>query len=132
MSQVEHTGKPQALEVGILGAGKGSRMQSDLPKVLHTVADRPLLEHVVNTAQQLDPLAIHVVLGHGGEQVKAALSNYDVNWVVQDRQLGTGHAVLQALPAISPHSARRFAMSWIRLIRIGPPPPSRRHGASSK
>ncbi|NQX87369.1 MAG: bifunctional UDP-N-acetylglucosamine diphosphorylase/glucosamine-1-phosphate N-acetyltransferase GlmU [Halioglobus sp.] len=79
-------------------------MQSDLPKVLHTVADRPLLEHVVNTAQQLDPLAIHVVLGHGGEQVKAALSNYDVNWVVQDRQLGTGHAVLQALPAISPHS----------------------------
>ncbi|MCB1678619.1 MAG: bifunctional UDP-N-acetylglucosamine diphosphorylase/glucosamine-1-phosphate N-acetyltransferase GlmU [Halioglobus sp.] len=92
------------LEIIILAAGQGSRMNSSLPKVLHTLAGRPLLEHVVRTALGLHPAAVHVVVGHGGEQVQQALSAYTIHWVVQERQLGTGHAVLQALPAVAPDS----------------------------
>ena len=89
------------LEIVILAAGQGTRMKSRLPKVLHRVAGTPLLEHVVRTAQGLKPAAIHVVIGHGSEEVEAALSHYPLNWVIQEQRLGTGHAVLQALPAIS-------------------------------
>ena len=92
------------LEVIILAAGQGKRMQSALPKVLHALAGRPLLEHVVSTALELEPLAVHVVIGHGSEAVAQALSGYNVNWVVQEQQLGTGHGVLQAMPAVSPQS----------------------------
>ena len=92
------------LEVVILAAGQGTRMKSNLPKVLHTVAGKPLLEHVINTALCLQPVAIHVVIGHGGEQVRTALAGYDINWVLQEEQLGTGHAVLQALPAMGADS----------------------------
>jgi bifunctional UDP-N-acetylglucosamine pyrophosphorylase/glucosamine-1-phosphate N-acetyltransferase len=92
------------LEVVILAAGQGTRMKSRLPKVLHPVAGRPLLEHVVRTAQALGPAAIHVVIGHGSEQVADALADYELDWVIQEQQLGTGHAVLQALPAIAPES----------------------------
>ena len=88
------------LEVVILAAGQGTRMKSDLPKVLHAVAGRPLLEHVVKTALELQPGALHVVTGHGSAQVQAALGAYDINWVIQEEQLGTGHAVLQALPFV--------------------------------
>ena len=88
------------LEVIILAAGRGTRMKSSLPKVLHKVAGRPLLEHVVLAAQALQPVAIHVVVGHGAPQVEAAMSGYELLWVRQQEQLGTGHAVLQALPAI--------------------------------
>ena len=86
------------VEIVILAAGQGTRMKSRLPKVLHRVAGKPLLEHVLITAQRLQPLAIHVVIGHGSEEVEAALSSYDVTWVMQEQQLGTGHAVMQALP----------------------------------
>jgi bifunctional UDP-N-acetylglucosamine pyrophosphorylase/glucosamine-1-phosphate N-acetyltransferase len=92
------------LEIVILAAGQGTRMKSRLPKVLHRVAGKPLLEHVLITAQRLQPLAIHVVIGHGSEEVEAALSSYDVTWVMQEQQLGTGHAVMQALPGIKPDS----------------------------
>ncbi|MCB1699061.1 MAG: NTP transferase domain-containing protein, partial [Halioglobus sp.] len=92
------------MEVIILAAGQGKRMQSALPKVLHSLAGRPLLEHVVSTALQLQPLAVHVVIGHGSEAVAQALSAYNVNWVIQEQQLGTGHGVLQAMPAVSPGS----------------------------
>jgi bifunctional UDP-N-acetylglucosamine pyrophosphorylase / glucosamine-1-phosphate N-acetyltransferase len=92
------------LEVVILAAGQGTRMRSRLPKVLHEVAGKPLLEHVINTAQGLNPAVIHVLIGHGSEQVEEQLSGYAVNWVVQEEQLGTGHAVMQALPAIAPDS----------------------------
>ena len=92
------------LEVVILAAGQGTRMKSDLPKVLHRVAGKPLLEHVVETAQKLGPKALHVVVGHGGEQVKEALSHHTIGWVTQEQQLGTGHAVLQAMPAVSEDS----------------------------
>ncbi|KAB7624208.1 bifunctional UDP-N-acetylglucosamine diphosphorylase/glucosamine-1-phosphate N-acetyltransferase GlmU [Alkalilimnicola sp. S0819] len=88
------------LSVVILAAGRGTRMRSDLPKVAHRLAGRPMLAHVVETAERLKPAAIHVVYGHGGERVRAALRGAPVSWVEQARQLGTGHAVNQALPAI--------------------------------
>lgn len=92
------------LEVVILAAGQGTRMKSRLPKVLHTVGGMPMLEHVIVSAQALQPVAIHVVVGHGSEQVRDALAHHTVNWVVQEQQLGTGHAVMQALPAIAADS----------------------------
>ncbi len=89
-----------SLSVVVLAAGQGTRMKSTLPKVLHCIAGRPLVEHVIIDAQELDATDIHIVFGHGGEQVQQALSSYDLNWVEQTEQLGTGHAVEQALPAI--------------------------------
>lgn len=86
-----------ALHVVVLAAGQGKRMNSALPKVLQPLADRPLLKHVVESAQALDPACIHVVYGHGGEQVQSALDYLEVNWVYQAEQLGTGHAVAQAI-----------------------------------
>ncbi|HEY5101400.1 MAG TPA: bifunctional UDP-N-acetylglucosamine diphosphorylase/glucosamine-1-phosphate N-acetyltransferase GlmU [Steroidobacteraceae bacterium] len=88
------------LSVVILAAGQGKRMKSDWPKVLQPLAGRALLKHVIDTARQLSPEAIHVVYGHGGERVREALKAENVSWVLQQRQLGTGHAVMQALPAI--------------------------------
>ncbi|MDA3922106.1 MAG: bifunctional UDP-N-acetylglucosamine diphosphorylase/glucosamine-1-phosphate N-acetyltransferase GlmU [Salinisphaera sp.] len=85
------------LHVVILAAGQGKRMNSALPKVLQPLADRPLLKHVVESAQALAPERIHVVYGHGGEQVQSALGYLDVRWVYQAEQLGTGHAVAQAI-----------------------------------
>jgi len=89
-----------SLHVVILAAGQGKRMRSALPKVLHPLAGKPLLAHVVEAARALKPEAIHVVHGHGGEQVKTALDGARIEWVEQTRQLGTGHALLQALPRI--------------------------------
>ena len=88
------------LHVVILAAGKGKRMQSHLPKVLHRLAGRTLLDHAVAAARGLEPAAVHVVYGHGGEQVREAHENLDLLWVEQREQRGTGHAVEQALPAI--------------------------------
>lgn len=91
------------LNVVILAAGQGKRMRSDLPKVLHRLADRPLLGHVIATARSLKPSHVCVVYGHGGEQVRAAFAaDADLKWAEQKAQLGTGHAVLQALPQIDP------------------------------
>ena len=88
------------LGVVILAAGQGTRMRSDLPKVLHHLAGRPLLQHVITTARQLSPERIVVVYGHGGEQVREAHPDPDLIWVEQAEQLGTGHAVEQALPQL--------------------------------
>ena len=88
------------LSVVVLAAGQGTRMKSDLPKVLHRIAGRPLVEHVIKDALELGAADIHVVFGHGGEQVQKALSAYDLVWAEQSQRLGTGHAVEQALPAI--------------------------------
>lgn len=88
------------LSIVILAAGQGTRMRSARPKVLQPLAGRPLLAHVIGTARELEPAAIHVVYGHGGEQVPQALANEAVNWVEQAEQLGTGHAVQQVLPAL--------------------------------
>ena len=88
------------LSIVILAAGEGKRMRSALPKVLQPLAGRPLLQHVIDTARTLAPSAIHVVYGHGGERVRSALRDAPVSWTLQDKQLGTGHAVLQAMPQI--------------------------------
>lgn len=84
----------------ILAAGQGKRMKSALPKVLQPLAGKPLLRHVVETAQRLGAEAIHVVYGHGGEQVQQAFVGENLHWSLQAEQLGTGHAVAQAMPAI--------------------------------
>ena len=89
-------------DIVILAAGQGSRMKSSLPKVLHPIAGKPMLEHVILSAKQTQKVIgkgqIHVVIGHGSDKVKAALGHYDLNWVEQTEQLGTGHAVQQAVP----------------------------------
>ena len=89
------------LEVIILAAGQGTRMKSDKPKVLHQLAGRPMLEHVISTAQQLNANHIHIVYGHGGDQVKSCFTEWPLSWQCQQQQLGTGHAVQQALPALA-------------------------------
>jgi len=89
------------LEIVVLAAGQGKRMHSALPKVLHPLAGRPLLAHVLETAQTLRPERIVVVHGHGGDAVQAAFPAAPLSWVDQSERLGTGHAVLQALPQIS-------------------------------
>lgn len=86
------------LSVVILAAGKGTRMYSDLPKVLHPVAGKPMVKHVIDTAKQLDAQQIHLIYGHGADLLKAHLSEEPVNWVFQAEQLGTGHAMQQAAP----------------------------------
>lgn len=94
-----------SLHVVILAAGKGTRMRSSLPKVLHPVAGRPMVSHVIDTAHQLGAEAVHLVYGHGGELLQRRLHDAQVTWVLQAEQLGTGHAVAQATPAI-PDDAR--------------------------
>lgn len=88
------------LSVVILAAGQGKRMNSDLPKVLQPLAGKPLLQHVISAARALNPGNIYVVYGHGGAHVQAALSHENVEWVLQADQLGTGHAVMQAMCVI--------------------------------
>src|SRR5688572_11693209 len=88
------------LSIVILAAGQGKRMKSDLPKVLQPLAMKPLLGHVVEAAKAMSADAIHVVYGHGGDQVKSAFANEPLTWALQAEQLGTGHAVAQAMPTI--------------------------------
>ena len=88
------------LSVVILAAGQGKRMNSSLPKVLQPLAGQPLLQHVIRTARKLEPANIYVVYGYGGAQVQAALSHEPVEWILQATQLGTGHAVMQAMCVI--------------------------------
>lgn len=92
----------RAMNIVILAAGTGKRMRSALPKVLHPLAGRPLLSHVIDTARTLQPSRLVVVVGHGAEQVQAAVAAPDVQFAVQAEQLGTGHAVRQALPLLDP------------------------------
>jgi len=89
------------LDVIVLAAGLGKRMRSELPKVLHPLAGRPLLAHVLDAARALAPRRMFVVHGHGAERVRAAFPDAGVDWVLQAKQLGTGHAVLQALPQVA-------------------------------
>ena len=90
-----------ALNVVILAAGKGTRMRSDLPKVLHPIAHKSMVQHVIDTAKSLGSDAIQLVYGYGADKLQAALGEQDVQWVLQEEQLGTGHAVAQANPNIS-------------------------------
>jgi bifunctional UDP-N-acetylglucosamine pyrophosphorylase/glucosamine-1-phosphate N-acetyltransferase len=89
------------MNIVILAAGMGKRMHSDLPKVLHPLAGKPLVAHVLATARQLAPSALCVIYGHGGDQVPTALAAPDICFAKQEPQLGTGHAVQQALPCLN-------------------------------
>lgn len=86
------------MSVVILAAGKGTRMYSDLPKVLHTLAGKAMVQHVIDTATVLGANHVHLVYGHGGDLLKQHLSDDKLNWVLQAEQLGTGHAMQQAAP----------------------------------
>jgi bifunctional UDP-N-acetylglucosamine pyrophosphorylase/glucosamine-1-phosphate N-acetyltransferase len=88
------------MNIVILAAGTGKRMRSALPKVLHPLAGRPLLAHVIDTARTLEPTRLVVVIGHGADLVREAVAAPDVQFAVQEQQLGTGHAVQQALPLL--------------------------------
>jgi len=89
------------LSVVILAAGKGTRMKSDKPKVLHSLANKPLVEHVYDAAKGLGAEEVVVIYGHGGELVKQSCSHFDAKWVEQKEQLGTGHAVMQAFDSVN-------------------------------
>ncbi len=106
------------VSVVILAAGQGKRMASDLPKVLQPLAGRPLLAHVVATARALDPDAIHVVHGHGADQVRAAIAGGDIHWVLQAEQKGTGHAVMQAMPGVADGQTVLVLYGDVPLIRV--------------
>jgi bifunctional UDP-N-acetylglucosamine pyrophosphorylase/glucosamine-1-phosphate N-acetyltransferase len=87
-----------AMSVVILAAGKGTRMYSDLPKVLHTLAGKPMVQHVIDAAKKLGAQHVNLVYGHGGYLLKQTLNNESLNWVLQAEQLGTGHAMQMAAP----------------------------------
>jgi bifunctional UDP-N-acetylglucosamine pyrophosphorylase/glucosamine-1-phosphate N-acetyltransferase len=105
-----------ALQVVILAAGQGKRMRSDLPKVLQPLAGRPLLAHVLETARQLSPARLCVVVGHGGSAVRDRLAAPDIAWAEQSPQLGTGHAVMQAMPHLGPDGIVLVLYGDVRLI----------------
>ena len=92
------------LEVIILAAGKGTRMVSSLPKVLHEVAGKPMLQHVLDTCHELGADRLHVVYGYGGDLLREKIQNDDVNWILQEEQNGTGHAVDIAMSHVSDES----------------------------
>ena len=105
------------LAVVILAAGQGKRMKSDLPKVLQPIAGRPLLGHVVSRARALAPSSIHVVYGHGGDAVRATIKDPDILWSLQAEQLGTGHAVMQAMPNVADDELVLVLYGDVPLIR---------------
>jgi len=106
------------LNVVILAAGAGKRMQSTLPKVLHTLAGCPLLMHVINTARMLSPDRICVVVGYGSDQVKQSITGDDLTWVLQTQQLGTGHALMQVLPQLNTDGITLVLYGDVPLVRI--------------
>ncbi len=106
-----------SLNIVILAAGKGTRMHSDKPKVLHALAGRPLLQHVLDTAALLAPGKTCVVYGHGGEAVPQAMGQYQAVFVLQEPQLGTGHAVQQAMPQLPDHGLTLVLYGDVPLIQ---------------
>jgi bifunctional UDP-N-acetylglucosamine pyrophosphorylase / glucosamine-1-phosphate N-acetyltransferase len=111
------TAPPSPLNIAILAAGKGKRMRSGLPKVLHPLGGRPLLAHVLDTARTLAADRICVVYGHGGEAVRARFPEPDLAWALQDPPQGTGHALAQALP--------QLAADGVTLVLFGADPLAR-------
>ncbi len=108
------------LHVVILAAGEGKRMKSALPKVLQPIAGQPMLAHVVDAARALQPAAIHVVYGHGGDAVRSAFADQpDLLWAEQARQLGTGHAVRQAMPDVPDGAQVLVLYGDVPLIEAG-------------
>ena len=107
----------QALNIVVLAAGKGTRMRSDIPKVLHRLAGRPLVEHVLAAASELSPSITCVVYGHGGDALPQALAGRGLCFALQEPQLGTGHAVMQALPQIESAAPTLVLYGDVPLVR---------------
>jgi len=104
------------LNIVILAAGKGTRMHSNTPKVLHEVGGKPILAHVITCAKALNPQKIIVVYGYGGETVRDAFAHEDITWVNQAEQLGTGHAVQQAAPYLDPYAQTLVLLGDVPLV----------------
>jgi bifunctional UDP-N-acetylglucosamine pyrophosphorylase/glucosamine-1-phosphate N-acetyltransferase len=107
------------LQVAILAAGQGKRMRSDLPKVLHPIGGRPLLARVIATARLLSPNRLAVVIGHGGARVVEAIADPGITWATQEQQLGTGHALMQALPHLDAGGTVLVLFGDVPLIASG-------------
>ena len=107
-----------SLHVIILAAGQGTRMQSSLPKVLHCLAGKPLLAHVIETARQLNPVQMHIVYGHAGDKVKSAFKANNIHWVHQQEQNGTGHAVQLAIKDIPDEDKVCILYGDVPLLRL--------------
>src|SRR5689334_23706427 len=105
------------LNVVILAAGQGKRMNSRMPKVLHALAGKPMLAHVIATARALSPEKIVVVYGHGGEAVRSAFAAPDIAFALQAEQKGTGHALQQALPHLSKAETTLVLYGDVPLLR---------------
>lgn len=105
------------MNIVILAAGQGKRMHSNLPKVLHPLAGKPLLAHVIDSARRLSPQTLCLVYGHGGDAVRATLDAPDLAWALQEPQLGTGHAVQQALPFLKGDGTTLILYGDVPLIR---------------
>lgn len=111
---------PAPLHVVILAAGEGKRMKSALPKVLQTIAGTSMLGHVVATARALEPAGIHIVYGHGGDEVRDAFNgDRDLQWTEQVERLGTGHALQQAMPDVPPGARLLVLYGDVPLITVG-------------
>ena len=108
---------PHNVSVDILAAGQGKRMHSSLPKVLHPIAGKPMLAHVILAARKIQPQKICIVHGHGGDLVRAKIADAEIVWVKQEPQLGTGHAVLQALPKLEDSGITLVLYGDVPLIR---------------
>ncbi len=106
------------MNIVILAAGQGKRMHSNLPKVLHPLAGKALVSHVIDTARSLSPQRLCLVYGHGGDAVRAALDAPDLAWALQEPQLGTGHAVQQALPFIADGGVTLVLYGDVPLIQV--------------
>jgi len=107
------------LNIVILAAGKGTRMHSNTPKVLHQVGAKPILGHVIDCAKKLNPHNIIVVYGFGGETVKQTFAHEDIIWVNQVEQHGTGHAVQQAIPHLEADAHTLILLGDVPLIDVG-------------
>ncbi len=105
------------LNIVVLAAGKGTRMYSDKPKVLHALAGKPLVQHVLDCAVTLQPKQVCIVYGHGGEAVPMAMRQYGAEFVIQEPQLGTGHAVQQAMPHLDDDSLTMVLYGDVPLIQ---------------
>lgn len=113
-----HTGEIKVnMSVIILAAGQGTRMKSSLPKVMHTIAGVSMLEHVYRRSLELGADDIHIVYGHGGEKLRDYCAQFRVNWVLQEQQLGTAHAVQQASPAIDAEATVLILYGDVPLIK---------------
>jgi bifunctional UDP-N-acetylglucosamine pyrophosphorylase/glucosamine-1-phosphate N-acetyltransferase len=106
------------MNIVILAAGQGKRMYSNLPKVLHPLAGKALVSHVIDTARALSPRRLCLVYGHGGDAVRVALDAPDLSWALQEPQLGTGHAVRQALPFLEERGTTLVLYGDVPLIRV--------------